>query len=36
VLLVAQLLGLMATFIGNELTQRFLNEIWPEIEDLTF
>jgi len=36
VVLVAQLLGLLATFIGVELTQRFLSEIWPEIEDLTF
>lgn len=36
VVLVAQLIGLLATFIGTELTQRFLNEIWPEMEDLTF
>jgi hypothetical protein len=36
VVLVAQLLGLLATFIGAELTQRFLNEIWPEMQDLTF
>lgn len=36
IVLVAQLLGLLATFIGAELTQRFLNEIWPDIKDLTF
>jgi hypothetical protein len=36
IVLVAELLGLLATFIGAELTQRFLNEIWPDMEDLTF
>jgi hypothetical protein len=36
IVLVAQLIGLLATFIGAELTQRFLHEIWPDMEDLTF
>ena len=36
VVLVAQLFGLMVTFIGPKLTQRFLNEIWPELDDLKF
>ncbi len=34
--LVAQLLGLLVTFIGPALTLRLLRDIWPKIEDLEF
>ena len=30
-LLIAQLLGLLMTFIGEALTMSLLNEIWPEL-----
>jgi hypothetical protein len=30
-LLIAQLLGLLMTFIGEALTISLLNEIWPEL-----
>ncbi len=36
VVLVAQLLALLVTFIGPVLTQRFLHGIWPELDDLNF
>ena len=36
VVLVAQLLGLLVTFIGSALTQRLLHDIWPEMDDLDF
>jgi hypothetical protein len=32
-LLIAQLLGLLMTFIGEALTMRLLHEIWPELLD---
>jgi hypothetical protein len=31
VALVAQLLGLLATFIGEDLTLRFVREVWPKL-----
>lgn len=34
VLLVAQLLGLLVTFIGPALTLRLLHDIWPKMDDL--
>ena len=34
--LVAELLGLLVTFIGSDLTLRLLHEIWPKMEDLNF
>lgn len=33
---VAQLLGLLVTFIGPALTVRLLHDIWPELDDLNF
>jgi hypothetical protein len=36
VVLAAQLLGLLLTFIGPALTLRMLHDIWPKIEDLDF
>lgn len=36
VVLVAQLLGLLAIFIGEELTLRLLHDIWPHTNDLNF
>lgn len=36
VALVAQLLGLLVTFIGPALTLRLLHDIWPKMEDLNF
>jgi len=35
-ILVAQLLGLLVTFIGPALTQRFLQDVWPTMDDLNF
>jgi hypothetical protein len=35
VALIAQLLGLLRTFIGPALTLRLLQDIWPNLEDLT-
>jgi hypothetical protein len=37
-LLLAQLLGLLVTFIGPSLTSRLVGEIWPQIppDDLDF
>jgi len=37
-LLVAQLLGLLVAFIGDNLTLRLVREVWPEVslEDLNF
>lgn len=37
-LLVAQLLGLLVAFIGDNLTLRLLREVWPKVslEDLKF
>src|SRR5688500_6080770 len=32
VVLVAQLLSLLVTFVGEELTLRFLSDIWPELK----
>jgi hypothetical protein len=34
VVLVAQLLGLLMTFIGPALTQQLLRDIWPKLDDL--
>ncbi len=34
VVLVSQLLGLLVTFIGPDLTAGLLREIWPKMEDL--
>ena len=31
VVLVAQLLGLLAAFIGEDLTLRFVREVWPDV-----
>ena len=38
VVLVAQLLGLLAAFIGETLTLRLVREVWPEVplDDLDF
>jgi hypothetical protein len=36
VALVAQLLGLLVTFIGPALTLRLLHDIWPKMKDLNF
>ena len=36
VVLVAQLLGLLVTFIGAGLTQRLLHDVWPELDELNF
>ena len=38
VVLFAHLLGLLVTFIGEELTQRLMREVWPELprDDLDF
>ena len=38
VVLVAQLLGLLAAFIGENLTLRLLREVWPKVplDDLVF
>ncbi|MEO6751492.1 MAG: hypothetical protein ABIP85_06920 [Chthoniobacteraceae bacterium] len=36
IVLVAQLLGLLVTFIGAGLTVRLLHDIWPELDDLNF
>ncbi len=36
IVLVAQLLGLLVTFIGAALTVRLLHDIWPELDDLNF
>jgi len=36
VILVAQLLGLLVTFIGPALTLRFLHDVWPTMDDLNF
>ena len=38
VVLVAQLLGLLVAFIGENLTLRFVREVWPEVplDDLDF
>ena len=33
--LVAQLLGLLLTFIGPALTLRLLRDIWPKLDNLT-
>jgi hypothetical protein len=33
VALVSQLLGLLVTFIGPELTLRLLHDIWPDMDD---
>src|SRR5476649_1573890 len=32
VVLLAQLLGLLATFIGGDLTLRLLREVWPKLD----
>ncbi|MBA4150648.1 MAG: hypothetical protein H0X66_21250 [Verrucomicrobia bacterium] len=34
--LVSQLLVLMVTFIGSDLTLQLLRDIWPEMDDLNF
>lgn len=34
VVLVAQLLGLLVTFIGPALTLRLVHDIWPKLDDL--
>ena len=31
VVLIAQLLGLLVTFIGEKLTVRMVREIWPKV-----
>lgn len=36
VALVAQLVGLLMTFIGEELTMRLLHEIWPQLKNEKF
>ncbi len=36
VVLLAQLLGLLVTFIGPVLTQRLLHDIWPAIKEMEF
>ena len=36
VVLVAQLLGLLVTFIGPALTQGLLHDVWPKLDDLNF
>ncbi len=36
VALVAQLLGLLVTFIGPVLTLQLLRDIWPKLENLNF
>lgn len=36
IILVAELLGLLITFIGPVLTKRLLNDSWPQITDLEF
>ena len=36
VVLVAQLLGLLVTFIGPALTLPLLHDIWPKMDDLNF
>jgi hypothetical protein len=38
VVLVAQLLGLLVAFIGQDLTLRFVSEVWPDVplDDLAF
>jgi len=36
IVLVSQLLGLLVTFIGGELTVRLLHDIWPKLDDLSF
>jgi len=38
VVLVAQLLGLLVAFIGEDLTLRFMSEVWPDVplDDLAF
>lgn len=36
IILVAQLLGLLVTFIGAGLTVRLLHDVWPELDDLNF
>src|SRR5688572_21925788 len=36
IVLVAELLGLLATFIGPALTLRLLHDIWPKLNDLNF
>lgn len=35
-MLVAQLLGLLVTFIGPVLTRELLREIWPKMDNLNF
>jgi hypothetical protein len=32
VVLLAQLLGLLATFIGEDLTMRLVREVWPKLD----
>ena len=34
VVLIAELLGLLVTFIGPALTQQLLGDIWPKLDDL--
>jgi len=36
VVLVAQLLGLLMTFIGAGLTESLLHDVWPELDELNF
>ena len=36
VVLVAQLVSLMVTFLGKDLTMRLLQDIWPQMENVTF
>lgn len=36
VALVAELLGLLITFIGPDLTKRLLHESWPQMENFKF
>ena len=36
IVLVAQLLGLLVTFIGAGLTVRLMHDIWPKLDDLNF
>jgi hypothetical protein len=36
VVLLAQLLGLLTAFIGENLTLRLMREVWPKLNDLDF
>ena len=36
IVLMAQLVGLLVTFIGSELTLQLLHDIWPKIDDHNF